>query len=273
VPSGHVLSSPDQGKDGQTTVESAPPAASAAAAVFDARRVLQLQALAGNRAVSRAVMRRRPAPARIVARDETSESTAEESTMSETESGSGTVTGATSKTLPSSTDAKDMELLQSCQAIDDSAFEWIYNLAWPAVQRLSGSRASGHALLDRGKKTWKVPSQWGVLDVDIFFVPAAEDENGDVQQVGDEAHVKLMVSFERVSWLPAVYKATGQLIDWLDGHPIVRRTYYAKVTFTWDLTDSGEPTGVCSKATFETLVDRGGDDVRPGPSKRRRVPT
>lgn len=85
-------------------------------------------------------------------------------------------------------------------------------------------------------KSWKVPSQWGETDFDIFFALVPSTSEDPLAQLANapEHQGKVVVRFRRsadhrTGWHFTERRrdllVTARLIDWLDGHPIVSREW------------------------------------------------
>lgn len=85
-------------------------------------------------------------------------------------------------------------------------------------------------------KTWKKPSKWGEMDVDMFYVLAPADPTKvdpssfkePPRQAKVVAHFRRSTE-DRGGWHIGTRKrdltVTVRLIDWLEGHPIVHREW------------------------------------------------
>jgi len=127
--------------------------------------------------------------------------------------------------------------------VNDKVFRWIYRKAQPFISGLITRRT-----------TWKNPTEWGELDVDIFFKMVSKEavEEQDIETLlaqaeqSEEWHVKLIAQFRQIHLMSPNLQVVGKLIDWLDGQAIVRRSWQGMVqfdpkTYTSNIVDVPEP--------------------------------
>jgi hypothetical protein len=130
-----------------------------------------------------------------------------------------------------------------CPGFDRAVKSWLYQKAEPYIL--------GHykPALITGMKSWKDPSSWGEIDMDIYFTKVKgmqPDETVDLTPVGDVMHVKLVAYFEPDG--SGGFRVKGGLIEWLDGKPLTMRVWEADVKLvtkerrcTVSITDIAEP--------------------------------
>jgi hypothetical protein len=157
-------------------------------------------------------------------------------------------------------------LAKACPDMDKKVGAWIYLKAQPIIyDRYQGLRKS---VVITGGKTWKLPSTWGELDGDIYFTlaePAAAADTATTPQPTDR-HVKITVQFQQAA--SGGLLAAGQLIDWLDGHPVLTRSWQGTL---WANTESSW--GGYSTDCRETGISDIPEPVRPSrPTTPRREP-
>lgn len=171
-------------------------------------------------------------------------------------------TGGEGKEQAAGANDRVKRLAAECPDLDKKAMSWIYGKAEPIIySRYQGLNKS---VVITGAKTWKAPSTWGEVDVDIFFTlaePTPEAVLAVTPQPTDR-HVKLTVQFHQTA--SGGLQATGQLIDWLDGHPVVLRSWQGNL---WAKTESSW--GGFSTDCKETGIT---DVPEPVPPVRQTVP-
>jgi hypothetical protein len=120
--------------------------------------------------------------------------------------------------------------------LDIEVQTWVYTKAEPFIQ--NRYRGLTKVVFITRRKDWKRPSDWGELDMDVFFVriPAdtPPDNVQDAVENAEEFRVKLVAKFDMLSGFETVdYDKLGikaGLIDWLDGKSITLRTWLGIVT-------------------------------------------
>lgn len=124
-------------------------------------------------------------------------------------------------------------LAKDCpEAFDEEVINWLY----PKGDEFLKSRAYGSdntAIFLSNMKTWKTPSKWGEGDYDIFYAKIRSDTKDPVKDADDapKNHIKLLARFQSlpVNGPDKEFLITGDFIDWLDGHPIVRKSWQGLV--------------------------------------------
>ncbi len=143
-----------------------------------------------------------------------------------------------------------MEIAKDCPDFDDEAISWIYQKAAPFIE--SSYKGLNSFVVITSRKTWKTPSTWGELDMDINFTKMSQNSSPEEVLGASERlqqHVKLIARFQKFA---DGLHVVGELIDWLDGHLIVRRSWEGVVKTNRTL---GFPGYVCNKTKITDLPE------------------
>jgi Domain of unknown function (DUF4157) len=125
--------------------------------------------------------------------------------------------------------------LADCPDVDDKAATWSYPTAKSYIE--THYQKLGMTPHIFSKTTHKLPTKTGMLEMDVNFkvVPTHTQEEvmQDQAAILDELqkaplqHVKVIVKFERIG--DGAYRATGSVIDLLEGHEVSLRSQEALV--------------------------------------------
>jgi hypothetical protein len=124
---------------------------------------------------------------------------------------------------------------KECPALTESVMRWLYEKAQPAIASMYQTLTKTVAITSR--KTWKTFADWGELDVDIYYTRVGRDldpeqaaeEGAEALEKGELWHVKLTA---QLSMLAGKLRVEGLMIDWLDGKPVVLRSWQGDLELT-----------------------------------------
>lgn len=142
------------------------------------------------------------------------------------------------------------EIAKDCPDFDDEVMSWIYEKAEPFIQ--SSYKGLNSLVVITSRTTWKTPSTWGELDIDINFTKMSQNSSPEELLGASERpqqHVKLIARFRKFA---DGLHIVGELIDWLDGHLIVRRSWEGVVKTDRTLGFRGY---VCNKTKITDLPE------------------
>ncbi len=141
------------------------------------------------------------------------------------------------------------DIARNCPDFDDEVKKWIFRKAAPYIE--SFYKTLNKVVLITSRHDWKKPSEFGELDMDIYFSRVTEESvlQAVFAAPVEEQHVKLTVRFRKYA---DGLHVTGELIDWLDGHAVTVRSWEGVVTThtTWGLLSIA-----CDKTTIRDLPE------------------